>query len=125
MRIASQARGLAAALAIALILVAASAIGSVTVAQASGQSSGGPKILTCEPRSNDHAADPTSDGAPDTGPTTATDASNDRTGNPLWCISGVSGDHAPEFASADCESGGGTTGDVTIDSSRRGFDWVC
>jgi len=125
MRIGSHARALTAALAIALMLVAASAIGSITVAQASDQSSGGPKLLTCEPRSNDHAADPTSDGAPNTGPTTAADASGGRTGNPLWCVSGISGDHAPEFTSEGCGSGDGTTGDVTIDSSTRGFDWVC
>ena len=125
MRMLSHARELTAALAIALVLVAAFAIGRTTAAVAAGQGSGGPtQILTCEPRSNDHAADPTSEGAPPTGPDTAAAKSDDRAVNPLWCISGVSGGHAPQPTdTSDC--GSGTTGDVTIDSTRRGFDWVC
>src|SRR3954454_862025 len=126
MRTGSRARKLIAALAIALLLPVVFAITSTSAAVAQESStSGGPRILTCQPRSNENAADPTPKGAPSTGPETAATASNDQAVNPLWCISGVSGGSAPQVDTTGCGSGGGTTADVTIESSTRGFDWVC
>jgi hypothetical protein len=127
MRIKTRATGLTAALAIAFLLVAAAALGPQRAVEAAGQASGGPtKVVTCTSPRNDNAATPSSPGAPSTGPDTATAASNDRAENPLWCVSGISGGNAPAVTpSANCGGGGGTAGGATIDSSTRGFDWVC
>src|SRR5215207_7783511 len=101
MRIVSHARRLPVAPVIALMLIAVSAIGPTTAFESVVQASvGGPptSLTDCDRQSDEHATDPSSDGAPSTGPDTAFEASDGQTGNPLWCISGVSGGHAPDPA---------------------------
>jgi hypothetical protein len=115
-----------AAAAIAALALAAIAFGQAAVSTASAQSNGGPvKIVSCDSPSNGNANQSTSDGAPSTGPDTAADASDGRVGTPLWCVSGISGGHAPlPSDTADC-GGGGTGASAVTDASTRGFGWVC
>ena len=126
MRTVLHAKELAATLAIALLLAGASGIGPQAVADASGQPSGGPtSIMTCDPQSGGHSADGATGGAPPTGPETSSGASNgssEQAALPLWCASSRSDGKSPQLATNPC---GTTTGAVTIESSTRGFDWVC
>jgi hypothetical protein len=109
-------------LAVALIVVGILTIGPGTGGDAAA--AGGPThIMNCASPANANATVPDTGGAPDTGPETAWAQSDGSSQTPLWCVSGISGESAPDTASGSC---GGTTGAAAITyASRGGFDWVC
>lgn len=108
------------ALVIALMLVATSALGTITTVHVSASASHGPTdILVCEPQSNPNSSQQIWDDG-----NTHTDGPPDQVATPLWCVSDFSGGHAPAPSdTSGCQTGG--AGAVTIDSTSRGFDWVC